>query len=79
MLIVWVCFGFFIKRHSHFRNAAHWSRTAQTVDFSLSDSGMKLIGSDMPVKLRDIEHSSFYLLLYLTLSQYLQEIFQTSE
>lgn len=41
---------------------------AQTVDFSPSNSSMKLIGSDMPVKLRDGEQSSSYLISHLTLT-----------
>jgi len=35
---------------------------AQTVDFSPSNSVMKLIGSDLPVQLRDGEQSSSYIL-----------------
>lgn len=38
---------------------------AETFDFSRSNSSIKLIGSDMSMKLRDSEKS--YLILYLTL------------
>lgn len=45
-----------------------WSIMAQTVDFSPSNSGMKLIGNDVSAKLRDGEQGSSYVVSHLLLA-----------